>query len=215
VLIWRKYFYWIVTLGFAKLDSRHRRHHHFLSKSMTTEQVVYRRTATRVYSLNGRCAEEVSRAQDFQNQTDELRVTRVMDNQRSTLAKHRTLHDETDRTMTSWREVSDTVRSPAQFDHDWMQRARQFLPPYTTMREMECVDDQWSHASGFPHHRQQGNRWNSNRGQEEYSSEEFRQPRSLAAPSRIQPPAASYRHRQQQEQTTKRSAPQNSPLLLK
>jgi hypothetical protein len=90
--------------------------------------VVYRSSTSRVYSLNGNCAEERRAEQDRRTNTENISVTRVLGSRSATYTQHKDLvSGKTEMQRSAVNVVEDGHR---QFDSDWMRAAEEFLPPY-------------------------------------------------------------------------------------
>jgi hypothetical protein len=100
----------------------------FQSPLECSGNVVYRSSTSRVYSLNGNCAEERRAEQDRRTNTENISVTRVLGSRSATYTQHKDLASgKTEMQRSAVNVVEDGHR---QFDSDWMRAAEEFLPPY-------------------------------------------------------------------------------------
>lgn len=91
-------------------------------------EVIYKKSTSRVYSLKGNCAEEVSMLRDNTQRLEEISVTRVL-NQRSTtfIATRDTASNDREIRRSG---VNVKEEEEPEFDREWMEVASRFLPPY-------------------------------------------------------------------------------------
>lgn len=115
--------------------------------------VIYRSSTSRVYSLHGNCAEERRAQQDSRSNTEELSVTRVLNNRSATYTQHRDMCSGTVEMRRS--AVNVPEEEHRQFDKEWMRVASTYLPPYNNNNIAFDSDRQLPLASHHHHRRAQ------------------------------------------------------------